>query len=70
MTGWGPSNFGMTSLGSRNKVKGNFLVFLEGLNSSLAYSGGDLWPYPNWVLFNSGFLLRGRNFYHFSVFVA
>jgi len=30
---------------------------LEGLNGSLAYSGGELWPYPNWVLFNPGFLL-------------
>ena len=31
MTGWGPSNFGMTSLGSRNKVKGNFFGFFRGL---------------------------------------
>ena len=31
MTGWGPSNFGMTSLGSRNKAKGNFFGFFRGL---------------------------------------
>jgi len=27
---------------------------LEGLNSPLAYSGGELWPYPNWMLFTPG----------------
>jgi len=27
---------------------------LEGLNSSLAYSGGELRPYPNWVFFTPG----------------
>jgi len=29
------------------------------LNSSLAYSNGELWPYTNGVLFNPGFLFLG-----------
>jgi len=34
----------------------------EGLNSSLAYSGGELLPYTKWVLFNPGFLLWVETF--------
>jgi len=50
----------------------NLLVFesLEGLNSSLAYSNGELWPYTKGVLYHPCYLFRGGNFDHFLVFVA
>jgi len=33
-----------------------FTSLLEGLNNSLAYSNGKLWPYTEGVLFHPGYL--------------
>jgi len=36
---------------------------LEGLNSSVAYSNSELWPYPQGVLFHPGYLFQGKDFW-------